>query len=223
MGEFEKVCVHLAGHDYLTGRALHELLDVSGLIQVTGESATGQQALQQVRDEQPDIVILNAEIAGNGMAETIQDLLVVDANMKVVVLANDSSPEVMDAAHRTGAHGYFLRGAILEDLAAALRIIHRGGSIHPTSPASRDRGKYPSETDEAIRSRFKSFTGRDLQIIRGVTEGLTNTEIAGPLHLSEATVKARISRIKRHLGVTNRVQIAVQSARAGITSSPPEH
>ncbi|MBG6215627.1 DNA-binding NarL/FixJ family response regulator [Arthrobacter sp. CAN_A6] len=217
------MCVHLAGHDYLTGRALHELLDLSGLIQVTGESATGQQALQQVKDEQPDVVILNADIAGNGMAEMIEGLLTVDENMKIVILASDSSPEVMDAAYRTGAQGYFLRGAILEDLAAALRIIHRGGSIHPTFPASRDTGRYSSEADEAIRSRFKSFTGRDLQIIRGVAEGLTNTEIAGPLHLSEATVKARISRIKRHLGVTNRVQIAVQGAQAGITASPPEN
>ncbi|WP_051476524.1 response regulator transcription factor [Arthrobacter sp. Br18] len=170
-----------------------------------------------MRNEQPDIVLVDASITDVGLTETIDGLSAVNKNLKFVVLANHHSPATLDAAHRSGVHGYFLRGAVLEDLAPALRIIHRGGSVQPFVLPRQSRQE---PADGVLASRFKSFTNRDLHIIRGVTDGLTNTEIAGPLHLSEATVKARISRIKKHLGVTTRVQIAVQCVQAGMMAFP---
>lgn len=193
------------------------MLGASGYIQITGDSVTGRQMFQEVKNERPDIVVVDAAITDVGLSETIAGLSAINENLKIVLLANHHPARILDTAHRSGVHGYFLRGAVLEDLAPALRIIHRGGSVQPFLPSLHNREK---RADEALVSRFKSFTGRDLHIIRGVADGLTNLEIAGPLHLSEATVKARVSKIKEHLGVTNRVQIAVQCVQAGMMAFP---
>ncbi|TDK27630.1 response regulator transcription factor [Arthrobacter crusticola] len=215
----QRVSVHLAGADYLTDFGLERLFEASGFIDLSGVSSTGRQALQRVRAERPDLVILEAGIKDTAMPATVAALSELSGPPKVLILSDDPSPTAADAAFRTGAAGYLVRGDTLEDIAAALRIVHRGGTVSSCRSPRRTNGG--ASADPRLALRFKAFTPRDQTILRGIMAGRTNAQIARPMHVSEATIKAAVARIRQQLGVENRIQIAVQAVQAGLTLVPP--
>jgi DNA-binding NarL/FixJ family response regulator len=216
----QRVSVHLVGIDYLTDFGLEKLFEASGFVELTGTSSTGRQSIQRVRAERPDVVIVDAGVADDGMPATLAALLTLTGPPKVLVLADEASGAAAEAVLGAGASGYLVRGDTLEDIAAALRIAHRGGSVSSCQPARRAPGASGPTPDPKLALRFKAFNPREKAILRGILLGQTNAQIARPLHVSEATVKAQIAKIRQQLGVDNRIQIAVQAVQAGIGLVP---
>lgn len=217
--------VHLAGSDYLTGVGLAKLLDAADFIEVTGLSTSGMQTIQRVQVEEPDIVLMDAHIANSGHAETTGAISAMACGTKVVTLcpfANASATKVMETAFDAGASSFLVTDLTLEDIAAALRIVHRGGMVSALFPGGRTKIDGGSRTDTfasadpSVLNRFNTLSTRDLQIVLALAEGHTNMQISKQMHLSEATVKARLARIMQQLGFENRVQIAVAAVRAGL-------
>jgi DNA-binding NarL/FixJ family response regulator len=217
--EMQRVGVHLAGVDYLSDFGLEKLFEASGFVDLSGVSSTGRQAVQRVRAERPDVVILEAGIRDTGLPATVAALAGLTDPPKVLILSDDCSGTAADAALRTGASGYLVRGDTLEDVAAALRIVHRGGMVSSCRPPRRNAGG--ASLDPGLALRFRAFAARDQAILRGIVTGQTNVQIARLLHVSEATVKAAVARIRQQLGVENRIQIAVKAVQAGLDTPPP--
>jgi DNA-binding NarL/FixJ family response regulator len=217
----QHVSVHLAGVDYLTDFGLEKLFEASGFVEIAGVSSTGRQAIQRVRSERPDVVILDAGIRDSGLPGTLAGLLTLDGAPKVLVLSDNPSGAAAEAALAAGASGYLVRGDTLEDVAAAVRIVHRGGTVSSCRPVGSPGADGP-QLDPKLVLRFKSFNPREQAIIRGIVLGQTNAQISRPMHVSEATVKAQVSRIRQQLGAENRIQIAVQAVQAGLGAAPAE-
>ncbi|GAB3540227.1 response regulator [Arthrobacter tecti] len=212
-----QLTVHVAGGDYLSGLGLVQLLSTSTFVELTGYSSRGRDAVVSAREESPDILLLDSQITDHGALEAIPEVRRVAPSVKVVVLAprSDRTVDQMEAALLAGACSFLVRDFTLEDIAAALRIAHRGGFVAGVFPR-RKAAESTSGADSAVLARLQLLNTRDQRIVRALAKGRTNAQISREVHLSETAIKARLTRVIHQLGVENRVQLAVAAVQAGL-------
>ncbi len=221
-GAQRAVSVHLAGSDYLTGVGLAKLLGEASYISITGISFSGRDAVGQVTEQEPDVVLLDGLIQDDGVIETTAALRSARSGSKIVILSGETPPasdDLMQDLFHAGAACHLTRDTTLEDLAAALRIVHRGGLTNAVLAHQTHHPETIPGDARRIVATLKALNARDRRIVEALVEGQTNAEISAKMHLSESTVKARVAEIMRRTGTTNRVQIAVAAVRAGFLSA----
>lgn len=175
-----------------------------------------------MRAERPDIVLIDASITGGGLAETTSAISQLKDGPTVAILSTDrtgDSGRAMDAAFAAGASSYIVRDSSVEDIAAALRLVHRRGLVNAVFPACRHSPRPVNRSDAHLMKRFGTLSSRDQQIVGALANGCTNLQISRQLNVSEATIKARLAQVMQLLGVDNRVQIAVAAVRAGVSTA----
>jgi len=187
----------------LVRAGLASLLDGADDLQVVGQAADGQQALELAADLAPDVVLMDLSMPVMDGVEATRRLLADNPAAKVVVLTSFSDqPRVADAL-AAGAIGYLLKDCEPRDLKAAVRAAARGHA--PLDPrvarALLPAGRPARPADE--------LSTREQQVLRLVTKGLANKQIARYLGISESTVKAHISNVFRTIGVADRTSAAI--------------
>lgn len=203
-------------HDlFRTG--LRNLLEEQG-VQIVGEAATGSDAVSQVRELAPDVVVMDLNMPGISGAEATRQITSIAPLTRVVVLTiSDQDADVMDAII-AGACGYLLKDSSIQELMRGINAAAVGESlISPTIAGKvlqRVRASTPSAIDaETIRSELSD---REIQVLKLIANGKDNALIAAELHISPKTVKNHISNILMKLQIENRIQAAVYAVRSGI-------
>jgi DNA-binding NarL/FixJ family response regulator len=193
----------LADDHQLVRAGLAGLLDSADDLQVVGQAADGQQALELASELAPDVVLMDLSMPVLDGVEATRRLLAENPAAKVVVLTSFSDqPRVADAL-AAGAVGYLLKDCEPRDLMAAVRAAAQGHA--PLDPRVA-RALLPS--GQPARPADELST-REQQVLRLVTKGLANKQIARYLGISESTVKAHISNVFRTIGVADRTSAAV--------------
>jgi DNA-binding NarL/FixJ family response regulator len=203
-------------HDlFRTG--LRSLLEEQG-VEIAGEADTGAEALRQVRDLAPDVVLMDLNMPGmNGVEATRQIAMLAPLSRVVVLTISDLDSDVMDAIF-AGACGYLLKNASIEELMAGIRAAAAGESL--VSPAiatkvlQRLRASNRSEHDATRIS--SELSARELEVLKLIANGKDNGQIALDLHISPKTVKNHLSNILMKLQIENRIQAAVYAVRSGL-------
>ncbi|WP_422737695.1 response regulator [Micromonospora sp. WMMD729] len=196
--------------EQLVRAGLRLILEASEDITVVGEAADGAAARQQAERLRPDVVLLDVRMPGVDGLTVAPDL--VAAGPKVIMLTTFDLDEYVHQALRAGAVGFLLKDTPPRELAAAVRTVAAGNAMLAPTVTRRlissfaERG--PARR-EAARDRLAALTGRELDVVREVALGDGNAEIARRLTMSEATVKAHVSRALAKLHVGNRVQLAI--------------
>jgi DNA-binding NarL/FixJ family response regulator len=196
----------------LVRSGLRMILEASDDIVVVGEARDGAEAATAVLRLKPHVVLMDVRMPGTDGLTAAARILAAPDPPKLVMLTTFDLDEYVHEALRLGAVGFLLKDTPPRDLATAVRTVAAGQAM--LSPAVTKRiidafvGRAPSRA-EAARDRLASLTGREEDVIRAVARGLSNAEIARELRLSEATVKAHLSRVLAKLGLTNRVQAAI--------------
>ncbi|CCH22284.1 response regulator [Micromonospora lupini] len=196
--------------EQLVRAGLRLILEAAEDITVVGEAGDGAGALEQAQRLRPDVVLLDVRMPGiDGLTVAPE---VVAAGPKVIMLTTFDLDEYVHRALRAGAVGFLLKDTPPRELAAAVRTVAAGNAMLAPTVTRRlissfaERG--PARRD-AARERLASLTERELVIVREVARGLGNAEIARRLTMSEATVKAHVSRALAKLHAGNRVQLAI--------------
>ncbi|MFD6681426.1 MULTISPECIES: response regulator transcription factor [Micromonospora] len=196
--------------EQLVRAGLRLILEASEDVTVVGEAADGAGALEQTHRLRPDVVLLDVRMPGvDGLTVAPE---VVAAGPKVIMLTTFDLDEYVHRALRAGAVGFLLKDTPPGELAAAVRTVAAGHAMLAPTVTRRlissfaDRG--PARR-EAARRRLAALTARELEIVREVARGDGNADIARRLTMSEATVKAHVSRALAKLHVGNRVQLAI--------------
>lgn len=174
--------------------ALAALLNLEADIEVIAEASDGLQAVELIASLLPDICILDIEMPGQSGLDVAEQVKKHGLPCKVVMLTTFARPGYLQRALKAGVGAYLLKDAPVEELAKALRTVRNGGRV--ISP-------------ELAMSAFDAenpLTERDQEVLRIAAEGLTTTEIAKQLFLSEGTVRNYISDILHKLGAKNRVE-----------------
>jgi DNA-binding NarL/FixJ family response regulator len=139
---------------------------------------------------------------------------------QVIVLTTFQLDEYVLAALRAGASGFLLKDTSPHDLLRAVRLAHGGDSMLSPGVTRRLIHQFTHENRAGrraqARARLEGLTGREREVLIEIGNGRSNAEIAGILHMSEATVKSHVSHLFMKLDAVNRVQIAIAAHRAGL-------
>jgi two-component system response regulator DesR len=186
--------VLLAEDQAMVRGALSALLKLESDLDVIGSAADGEDAWVQIQRDKPDVVVTDIEMprmTGLELAQRIRDRGV---ECKVIILTTFARPGFLRRALDAGVSGYLLKDAPAEQLAEALRKVHRGGrAIDPQLALEAWSGDDP-------------LNDRERQVLRLAGEGLSAGDIAEQLHLSQGTVRNYLSEAIGKLGVGNRIE-----------------
>jgi len=203
-------------HD-LFRAGLRNLLEEQG-VQVSGEAASGTDAVRSVREMAPDVVVMDLNMPGMGGVEATRHIAAIAPLTRVVVLTiSDEDADVLDAI-LAGACGYLLKDSSIDELLAGIRAASRGESLISPAIAAKVLQRVRStsaqpEIADAIRSHLSD---REIEVLKLIANGKDNAVIAAELHISPKTVKNHISNILMKLQIDNRIQAAVYAVRSGI-------
>ena len=208
-----KVRVLLVDDDALVRAGLRMILSSSEEMEVVGEAADGADAVAAVRAHRPDVVLMDIRMPGmDGIAATAA-LRRLAAPPHVIVLTTFQADEQVMSALRAGADGFLLKDTAPTEIVNAVRLVTAGGTM-PTASVTRARpprrtGDETTDRRRLAAQRLTSLTDREREVATAVGSGASNAEVAASLFMSEATVKAHVSRLLTKLAVTNRVHIAI--------------
>lgn len=195
----------------LMRKGLAQLLALQGDMQVVGEAAAGADALPLCAREQPDLVILDLNMAGLNGIETLRALRETGSNARIAIHTVSDNPDDLARALRAGADGYLLKDMEPEALIDAIREILDGQLTvsRQLSPvmARALRGNEPAPADMA------ALTEREQQILRLIAEGHGNKAIGRRLDITEATVKVHVKHLLKKLNMRSRVEAAIWAVR----------
>jgi DNA-binding NarL/FixJ family response regulator len=195
-------------------KGIQMLLDSEPVIQVVGEAQNGEEAMGQVEQLQPDVVLMDLVMPGEDGLGATALIKRHYPEVKVIVLTTFNDPLQIMAALRAGADGYLLKDADGEALLQAIQAVQKGGM--PLHPAI---ANYIRETlEQADMNRLYSLTDREKEVLQLVAKGLSNKEVAHKLSLTEGTVRVYVSHIFDKLNVSSRTEAAVQAAKIGLVS-----
>ncbi|MFD7651922.1 response regulator [Streptomyces albidoflavus] len=217
--------VLLADDQALLRSAFRVLVDSEPDMEVVGEAADGDQALELARATRPDVVLMDIRMPGtDGLAAT--RLISADPaldTVRVVMLTTFEVDEYVVRALRAGASGFLGKGSEPAELLGAIRVAHAGEAL--LSPAATkgliasflaQSGHGADERPGAREERLAALTGREREVLVHVAGGLSNDEIAGRLQVSPLTVKTHVNRAMAKLGARDRAQLVVTAYETGL-------
>lgn len=177
---------------------------------VVGQGESAADAVQLARALTPDILLLDIDIPGGGLA-VLSELFSASPKTRVIVLTAATSETHLLAALRAGVQGYVLKGVSARQLANIIRGVHAGESYVSPNLAAHVLTQKTLRPPAAIL--LDELTEREHQILDMVAQGATNRQIAHALHITENTVKNSMTRIMEKLQVHNRVEAAMLTKR----------
>ena len=177
----------------------------SGL-EIAGEATNGTEAIEAFRRLKPDITLMDLQMPGVGGIQAIEAIRCEFPDARVIVLTTYAGDVQAFRALRAGASGYLLKSTLRKELIDTIRKVHSG------------RKHIPPEIAEqiAFHAADESLSDRETSILRLVSAGKANKEIARQLSISEETVKAHLKNIFAKLGVTDRTEAVITAAKRGI-------
>jgi len=208
-----KVRILLIDDDALVRASLRMILSSSEELEVVGEADDGAQAVAAVQAHRPDVVLMDIRMRKmDGIAATAA-VRRLDSPPHVIVLTTFHADEQVMSALRAGAAGFLLKDTPPTQIVNAVRLVASGEAILSPSVTrtllSHLGDDQTSERRRTAVDRLASLTEREREVAIAVASGASNAEVAATLYMSEATVKAHVSRLLTKLDVANRVHIAI--------------
>jgi DNA-binding NarL/FixJ family response regulator len=211
--------VLLVDDQALFREGLRMLLSVQEGMEVVGEAANGEEALQRIKALLPHVVLMDLRMPVLGGVQATRRARAADPRCQVIVLTTfDDDEEVFDAL-RAGAVGYLLKDAPAEKLAEAIRAAARGESFLQPSIAAKVVAEFTRLSPARPAPRLallEPLSDRECEVLRQLALGQSNKEIAAALHLAEGTVKNHMTNILGKLGALDRTQAALRARELGL-------
>jgi NarL family two-component system response regulator LiaR len=208
--------VLVADDQTIVRKGICALLATEAAIEVVGEAQDGQEAIEQARRLQPDVILMDLVMPRVDGLEATRRITGHQPEARILVLTSFAGDDQVFPAIRAGALGYLLKDAGPEALVDAIRQVHRGeSSLHPTIA----RKLLLELSEPAAREPDRDLlTPRELEVLRLVAQGQSNREISEQLGISEATVRTHVSSILSKLKLPSRTQAALYALREGLAS-----
>jgi DNA-binding NarL/FixJ family response regulator len=209
--------VLLADDQDLVREGLRMILEAEADIEVVGEAADGKQALEQARRLDPDVVLMDVRMPELDGIEATKRLATSGLRARVLVLTTFDLDEYVYRALKAGASGFLLKDARREQLLGGVRTVAAGDALLSPTITRRliedfCRGPEPGGAAGAA----ETLSERELDVLRLLARGLSNSEIATELFLGEATIKSHVARILAKLDLRDRMQTVVFAYESGL-------
>ncbi|MEA5596317.1 response regulator transcription factor [Rivularia sp. UHCC 0363] len=203
--------VLLVDDQHLIRQGLKTLLELEPDLKVVGEAANGQEAVKLAETLQPNVILMDIRMPlMDGVAAT-KEIKQKFAQTKILVLTTFDDDEYIKAALQNGAMGYLLKDTPSEELAVAIRAVHRGYTQLGPGIVKKLLTQFPAttETQSSPPPTLTELTKREKEVLRLIATGASNREIAQELYISEGTVKNHVTNILNRLELRDRTQAAI--------------
>ena len=208
-----RVRVLLVDDDALVRSGLRTILSSAEDLEVVGEADDGARAVAAVREHRPDVVLMDIRMAEMDGITATAALRRLEQAPQVIVLTTFQADEQVMSALRAGASGFLVKDTPPADIIRAVRVVASGEAIISPSVTRTLLAHFAegeaSDRHRAAAQRLATLTDREREVALAVGSGASNADVAASLYMSEATVKAHVSRLFAKLDVTNRVQVAI--------------
>ncbi|WP_261556187.1 response regulator transcription factor [Frankia tisae] len=212
----KRVRIVLADDHPVVRSGLRGLLDTMDGIEVVAEAGTGQEAIDAVRGQRPDVVIMDLQMPDLDGITATRLIVAENPGIAVLVFTMFEDDDTVFAAMQAGARGYLLKGALPRDVERAIEAITNGEAIFGAAVAERIRARLGRGRAESAAAPFSELTDRERQILDLVATGANNVSIGAELHISTKTVANHVSNILVKLRAADRPEIIVRARRAGL-------
>lgn len=220
--------VLIADDQELIRQSLQIVLNTKEGITVTGTVSNGQEVIQSIRKEMPDVILMDIRMP---KMDGVQCTKIIKENypkVKIIILTTFDDDEFVYDALKFGASGYLLKGVSMDELVEAIHKVHSGCAMINPDIATKvvklfsqmARADFSIQVEERNE---KELTKTEWKIIEQVEYGASNKEVAENLNLSEGTVRNYLSTILNKLGLRDRTQLAIWAVQTGVSKRKPEH
>ena len=186
-----------------------EIFDAEEGMEVAGEAANGQEAIELAAEVKPDVVLLDVEMPLMGAEQAVCRILCTSPCSKILVLTMYDEPRLVRKLLMLGAHGYLVKNATREELVAAVHTVHRVED-HIVLSVSRSTAARLEGSEQSVLS------SRELEVLLLISRAMSNSQVASRLHISEGTVKRHLTNIYAKLGVSSRADAAKKALSSGL-------
>jgi DNA-binding NarL/FixJ family response regulator len=195
--------VVIADDHAIVRSGLEQLLSTADDILLVATAADGEQAIERVEREHPHVVLMDLSMPNIDGVEATRRIVTIDPEVRVIVLTSFGDDRHISDALNAGAVGYVLKHAGPDELLDAIRAAARGDS--PLDP----KAARVLLASRRVGPAARQLSAREEEVLRLVASGLANKQIARKLTISERTVKAHLTNVFAHLGVSDRTQAAL--------------
>lgn len=193
---------------------LRSILQSESDFEVVAATGTADELSALVDHVLPDVVLLDARLPGISGAEACHRLVASHPDVAVLIVSTYADEHLVEECIRAGAKGYVIKDVEQFSLKESIRAVHGGGGAVSPSVAAKVLDRLRSHEQARTRER-PPLSETQLEIVRLISCGLSNREIAARVHLSENTIKSHVQEVFRKLGVDNRVEAAVRASQEG--------
>ncbi|MDX1615968.1 MAG: response regulator transcription factor [Candidatus Promineifilaceae bacterium] len=213
----EKISLILADDHVVVRSGLRMLLDAQPDMEIVAEAETGKQAVDQVRDLKPDVILMDIQMPDMNGIEATEQIRKLAPDTAVLALTMHEDDQYFFEMLHAGASGYVPKRAAPDELLSAIRTVGRGEVFLYPSLASRLVQDYLKRTDlDEEPLIYDELTPREREVLTLIAEGLTNAEIAEELVISPKTVDRHRENIMRKLNMHSRIDLVKYALRMGL-------
>jgi DNA-binding NarL/FixJ family response regulator len=218
--------VLLADDQQLVRTGFRMILRAEPDIEVVGEAGDGAQAVDATRRLSPDVVVMDVRMpVMDGLEATRRIAALPSRGPRVLVLTTFDLDEYVYEALRAGAGGFLLKDGPAAQLVDAIRALHDGGALLAPTVTRRLIAEFARHRPphDGSPPELAALTTRELDVLRQVARGLSNTEIASELIVGDATIKTHVAHILAKLGLRDRTQAVVLAYETGLILPGDQH
>ncbi|MBO5093203.1 MAG: response regulator transcription factor [Lachnospiraceae bacterium] len=220
--------VLIADDQELIRQSLQIVLNTKEDLHVTGTVSNGQEVIQSIRKEAPDVILMDIRMP---KMDGVQCTKIIKENypqIKIIILTTFDDDEFVYNALKFGASGYLLKGVSMDELIDAIHKVHSGSAMINPDIATKvvklfsqmAKADYSIQIEEGYE---KELTKTEWKIIEQIEFGASNKEVAKNLNLSEGTVRNYLSTILNKLGLRDRTQLAIWAVQTGVSKRKPDN
>lgn len=206
----------LADDHAIVRNGLKQIIAGTPDLQVTGEAASGAEALEMARKNPPDLLLLDMNMPGISGADLIRRLRADHPSIPILVLSMHNEAQMVSRALKAGASGYVTKDSDQEILLAGIRKVATGNRY--IDPALVDAMVFDGSVGEST-APYSVLSERELQVLEMLATGQSLTSIADSLHLSAKTISAHKAHLMQKLGIDNNADLMRYAIRHGLTRS----
>ena len=213
--------IAIADDQELVRAGLRGIIEAEPDLEVIGEASDGEGAVELALRERPDVFLMDVRMPGLDGIQATEQIVAAQGPTRVLVLTTFDLDENVYRAVKAGAAGFLLKDLPAEDLVAAIRhAAKRSDALLAPGVTRRLVERFAQRrppTKASVRVTDE-LTARELEVLRLLASGLSNSEIAYELHVSSTTVKTHVARVLMKLGLRDRVQAVVVAYESGLVT-----
>jgi DNA-binding NarL/FixJ family response regulator len=212
----EKIRVLLADDKEVFREGLARLLEEEKSFKVVSQCVGGKQAIEQVREMKPDVVLIDNNISDCDSSEAVREIKGGSPEVRIAMLTDCENEEELFTAIESGATGYLLKDTKIAELVKSIELIGNGEVVVSPPLSEKLTGKFASLRKAEAGSGPAGLTTREVEVVRLLAQGATNKEIAKRLFIAQNTVKVHLKNILEKLQLRNRQQLVAYAVQEGL-------